>query len=49
MHNKPRNRLEKNMSAFDEEDSKTVRSLALTMAGLAILTVSLIVLASFLI
>lgn len=35
------------MSVFDEEDSQTVRSLAMTFAGFITLTVALIVLAIF--
>lgn len=37
------------MSTFNDEDSQTIRSLGLTMAGFFALTVFLIVLASFIV
>lgn len=37
------------MSTFNEEDSQTIRSLGLTMAGFLALTVFLIVLAGFIV
>jgi len=34
------------MSVFDEDDSQTVRSLAMTFVGFSVLTVALIILAT---
>jgi hypothetical protein len=36
-----------NMAVFNDDDSQTLRSLALTMAGFSALTIFLIILAAF--